>query len=198
MKVIFLDHDGVICLQNNWGNRHKKEIKWVKDNPDKDLKEENPVEIRFDNFDEKAVSVLNQILEKSGAEIVVSSDWKRWASVDELGEYYSNHGIIKKPIDATKLSKDMAYPTHEEFKFWDRNQSLEQERHFEILEWLERHPEVTHWVAVDDLNMAIHIDTYHGPDEREWGLSNFVWTPRMDEGIKQSGIKKKILDFLKD
>jgi hypothetical protein len=24
MKVIFLDHDGVICLQNNWGSRHKK------------------------------------------------------------------------------------------------------------------------------------------------------------------------------
>jgi hypothetical protein len=23
MKVIFLDHDGVICLSNNWGNRFK-------------------------------------------------------------------------------------------------------------------------------------------------------------------------------
>ncbi len=30
MKVIFLDHDGVICLSNNWGGRTKKWAKWEK------------------------------------------------------------------------------------------------------------------------------------------------------------------------
>jgi len=30
------------------------------------------------------------------------------------------------------------------------------------------------------------------------GLTNFVLTPRSREGIKQSGIKEKILKFLKD
>jgi hypothetical protein len=29
------------------------------------------------------------------------------------------------------------------------------------------------------------------------GLSNFVHTPRSNEGIKQSGIKQKIIKFLK-
>ncbi len=28
MKVIFLDHDGVICLSSEWGNRFKKQDKW--------------------------------------------------------------------------------------------------------------------------------------------------------------------------
>jgi hypothetical protein len=32
--------------------------------------------------------------------------------------------------------------------------------------------------------------------EHEWGLDNFVWTSRINEGIKQVGIKDKILNFL--
>ena len=28
MKVIFLDHDGVICLSSEWGGRYKKQEKW--------------------------------------------------------------------------------------------------------------------------------------------------------------------------
>ena len=29
MKVIFLDHDGVICLPQQWGGRHKKRKKRI-------------------------------------------------------------------------------------------------------------------------------------------------------------------------
>jgi hypothetical protein len=31
-----------------------------------------------------------------------------------------------------------------------------------------------------------------------WAIDNFVLTPRRNEGIKQSGVKDKILKFLKD
>jgi len=31
-----------------------------------------------------------------------------------------------------------------------------------------------------------------------WAIDNFVLTPKSSEGIKQSGIKEKILNFLKD
>ena len=78
MKVIFLDHDGVICLHDNWGTRLKKQKEWGKRRLSMGPLE-IPLEYRFDNFDKKAVEVLNSILEKTGAEIVVSSDWKRWA-----------------------------------------------------------------------------------------------------------------------
>ena len=80
MKVIFLDHDGVICLSTEWGGRFKKQKKWG----GRKLSMTNgevPLEFRFDNFNKKAVKVLNEILEETGAEIVVSSDWKRWANV---------------------------------------------------------------------------------------------------------------------
>jgi hypothetical protein len=71
----------------------------------------------------------------------------------------------------------------------------------EIGHWLENHPEVTHWVAVDDLNMSAEfLSKYFSKDESDEnpGLSNFVLTPRSREGIKQSGVKEKILKFLTD
>jgi hypothetical protein len=69
---------------------------------------------------------------------------------------------------------------------------LEHSRTVEIKEWLHDHPEVTHWVAVDDLNMG-----KDGSSWKLWGLDNFVHCKRPhNEGIKQSGIKEKILKFL--
>jgi hypothetical protein len=205
MKIIFLDNDGVICLSNNWGGRFKKFKEYQKENPTIEFVNDKsiPVEYRFDNFDTKAIKVLNEILEITGAEIVVSSDWKKHATLEELGDYYESKGIIKRPIAVTDLFAakatewDASGFISKEFPWW-RYDQLEQERHFEILHWLKEHPEVTHWVAVDDLNMGKEIHTRYGDETREWGLTNFVWTPREDEGIKQSGIKEKIIKFLND
>lgn len=203
MKIIFLDNDGVICLSNNWGNRFKKFKEYQRENPHIEFANDKsiPVEYRFDNFDEKAVKVLNEVLQETGAEIVVSSDWKKHATLEELGDYYESKGIIKRPIAVTDLFAvkadewDKSGFMPKDFPWW-RYDQLEQERHFEILHWLKEHPEVTHWVAVDDLNMGKEIHTRYGDETRDWGLSNFVWTPREDEGIKQSGVKEKILKFL--
>jgi hypothetical protein len=94
MKVIFLDHDGVICLSNNWGGRTKKWAKYRSANPESDKEIKNaPVSVRFDDFDKKAIKILNEIIEETGCEIVVSSDWKLHATLDELGDYYEIHGI---------------------------------------------------------------------------------------------------------
>ena len=203
MKVIFLDNDGVICLSNNWGSRYKKWDKWGGKKLSMTMRD-IPIEHRFDNFDPKAVKVLNEILEQTGAEIVVSSDWKKHATVEELGDYYELQGIAKRPIAATELFhytnwlEEGFVLDHDNFP-WKREESLEQERHFEIKRWLRDHPGVTHWVAVDDLHMGIQVEnSWRGPYERSWGLQNFVWTPRSSEGIKQSGVKEKILKHLVD
>jgi hypothetical protein len=197
MKVIFLDHDGVICLSSEWGTRHKKQEKARRKLSQSIMS--LPVLSRYDDFNKEAVKVLNEILEETGAEIVVSSDWKRWADVKEMGEYYLSQGIIKKPIGFTPycsdLQRESRIPDYDNFK-WTRSDALEQERHFEILDWLSRHPEVTHWVAVDDLFMGIHVEhSGYGPYDREWGLQNFVWTPYQDEGIKAHGTKEIIMNF---
>ena len=194
MKVIFLDHDGVICLSSNWGGRSKKWAKYRSENPESSTDRMHaPVSVRFDNFDEKAVQILNKILEETGAEIVVSSDWKGWANVEEMGEYYESQGIIRKPIALTRNLGDCTWENEEkESWFWNPRWDLEMTRVVEIRQYLHDHPEITHWVAVDDLNMG-----KNGEPWKNWGLDNFVLTPRSNEGIKQSGIKEKILKHLK-
>jgi hypothetical protein len=183
MKVLFLDNDGVICLSNNWGSRFKKQKKGGF------LKADNqsmPVDLRFDNFDQKAIKILNRVLEKTDAEIVVSSDWKRWATLEEIGDYYQSKGIIKRPIGMTKFFNELNFDLLKQIS-WSKEWRLEQERHFEILDWLSKHPEVQKWVAVDDLDMSVNGD---------WGLTNFVLTPRSNEGIKQNGVSDKLIKFL--
>jgi hypothetical protein len=43
---------------------------------------------------------------------------------------------------------------------------------------------------------APYTDPDWGDMDRDWGLSNFVLTPKSREGIKQSGVKESILKFL--
>lgn len=192
MKVIFLDHDGVICLSNNWGGRIKKWAKYRSANPDSDKEIKNaPVSVRFDDFDKKAIKILNEIIEETECEIVISSDWKLHATLDELGDYYELHNISKRPIDLTpNIGK---CTVHGNLFIWSPRWDLEQTRTIEIRQYLHDHPEVTHWVSVDDLNMG-----KIGEDWKDvWAIDNFVLTPKSNEGIKQLGIKDKILKFLK-
>lgn len=186
MKVIFLDHDGVICLGSEFGSRFKKQKKSVAEVvADNNI----PVQDKFDNFNAKAIKVLNKILEETGAEIVVSSDWRIWATLEELGEFYELQGIIKKPIAFTPRLKDFAPDTSGLFnwKGW-----FERIRILEIKEYLKNN-EVDSWVAIDDMDMSLMLFE-DGSDNN--GLLNFVHTPRLYEGIKQSGVKEKIINFL--
>lgn len=196
MKVIFLDNDGVICLANNWGGRMKKQKIWGGRKLSM-TNREIPLQYRFDDFDKKAVQVLNEILNETGAEIVVSSDWRYHASLEELGEYYKLQGIIKAPISTTSNLAEIEPDMWKTLRF---RADLELERSIEILHWLGEHPEVTNWVAIDDLNMSVDYLSHHfvsknGLDEKP-GLTNFVLTSSDFEGIKQSGLKEEILKFL--
>lgn len=181
-KVLFLDHDGVICLGNNFGSRYKKQRKVYNKNNPRPLQSELPYNLRFDNFDKKAVKVLNSIIKETDCEVVVSSDWRYHCTLEEMGLYYKEQGIIKPPIGFTEKLKDFD-PSIWQKKFrWYAK--LEEERSLEIKHWLSKNPDVNSWVAVDDLNMSNF-------------LSNFVFTPKYLEGVKQSGVKDKVLSFLK-
>ncbi len=175
MKIIFLDNDGVVCLSTEWGKRYKKN--------------EGLAQI-FDPLNKKAIEVLNEIIRETDAELVVSSDWKYHATLEQLGQWYELHGLFKRPIDTTSVSHTEA---PKDFP-WHRSVDLEQTRYLEITKWLTEHPEVTHWVAIDDMDLGERFVD----NNFSWGLKNFVRTPRPNEGLKQSGVKEKVLKFLKD
>jgi hypothetical protein len=153
-KILFLDHDGVICLYDNWGSRLKSGKK-------------------FDDFDKKAIKVLNQIIEKTDCEIVVSSDWRYHGTLEELQQLYRDWGISKVPISVTLISP------------FQSTSILERARASEIKQWVDDNlTEDDRWAAVDDLDISYYIS------------DNFIRTPRPWEGIKQTGIKNKIIRIL--
>jgi hypothetical protein len=123
----------------------------------------------FSDFDPNAVTILNSILDTTGCEIVVSSDWKRGVTVDYMSEFYQQQGVKKSPIDFTDWLPD--YPTYH------------QQRATEINAWLDLHPKITHWAAVDDLYMGT------------W-LTNFVWAKNVHQGLTDLEVKQQILNYL--
>jgi hypothetical protein len=185
MKILFLDFDGVICLSSEWGSRYNKK--------GHHSNHEN-VHMRFDNFNKKGLVVLNSIIDETDCEIVVSSDWKNWADIHDFGQLFDYWGIKKKPIGVTEsYNSDM--DTFDVTKI-DPNEILEYERCCEIKHWLRQHPLVSHWVAVDDLDLGVTRKWFEEGYENEWGLTNFVHTPKENEGLKQCGVKTKIVNML--
>lgn len=150
MKILFLDHQGVIYLE--------KAI-WPVGKP-----------ILLD-FDQGAVSILNEIIREVDCEIVVSSDWKTWVDLPTMKSFYIKQGIIKPPI---------GYTTTTNIKDLDDIAYL---RAKEISGWLDSADNITSWVAIDDLDMRKH-------------LSNFVWIEDAEKGILAEGIKKSVVDHL--
>ena len=184
MKILFLDNDGVICLSSQWGSRGKKRKKFLDDSVRYNSELDMPVEVRFDDFDKGAIEVLNRILEQTGAEIVVSSDWRLYGTLEELGDYYLSQGLIKRPIGFTPIIDEFDDSISQLLRW---RGSTAKARSLEIKRWLEDN-KVEKWVAVDDLDMS---NEYLQP-----GLDNFVLTPKSSEGIKQTGVYEKILKFL--
>jgi hypothetical protein len=195
MKVLFLDHDGVICLQKQWGTRFSKQDKYnlVKSiwgvSTDVAVKDMNLYD-RFDNFDTECIDMLNQLILETDCQIVVSSDWRLLANVDEMGDYYESQGIIRRPIGFTYVA------SFEDLKYHSRTYEREEVRSHEILQWLSEHPEVTQWVAIDDLDMRKQVEDYSGKWDRDWGLTNFVWTNTFGEGIAEEGKLQETLKYL--
>jgi hypothetical protein len=168
MKVLFLDHDGVMCTANEFGSRHKKRKKLGLSNiiPINYIK----TTIDFDDFNIKCVVVLNEIISVTNCKIVITSDWRNYADINLLTEIYKEQGIIEAPYDVTRI-----------VDFMSDHDTLESNRVYEIQRYLADHPEITSYCVVDDLLMNI---------------PNFVYCGYINEGIKQSGIKDKIIKIL--
>jgi hypothetical protein len=130
-------------------------------------------------FDEKCVRVFNQIIEKLVAAghkpvIVVSSDWKTRYSIDQLNQIFEWNKVNGVVADVT--------PTFWKVKYFSLQQ-LEVCRADEIKEYVLDH-NIRRYLAIDDLDLS------------PWIPDNFVRTPSSLEGIKQSGVKDKILKKL--
>lgn len=157
MRIIFLDLDGVMCTNSCSGKG--KDNKW-----------------ETEMFDHKCVGVLNFILQETGAEIIISSDWRHTHTLQDMREIFCHNNVIKGPIGFTPSSKTYTA------------MNLEGGRVDEIKFWLQLHAwkNDIKWVAVDDMNMG------------EGLFGHFAWCPNTNEGIKRLGVKETIIKVLND
>jgi len=127
-------------------------------------------------FDEKCVKVFNSILDNvSGVTVILSSDWKHHYSIAQMNEIFKWNAVNTIVSDTTGSSWGVMFTSI---------QQLEECRAYEINKYVAEH-NLTNWIAIDDLDLSTWISPEH-----------FVRTPRVSEGIKQCGIKDKILNLL--
>lgn len=127
-------------------------------------------------FDEKCVKIFNEVLEKfDDLIIILSSDWKLHYTTPEMNDIFKWNGV--KAVVSGKTPSSWGV----EFKSL---QQLEQCRAHEIKKYVENH-NVQYYVAIDDLDLAPWL-----PE------GSFIRTPRANEGLKQSGIKEKLITTL--
>lgn len=84
MKVIFLDHDGVLC-------------------GDKEYKEWELTGGEFPPFNCTVVEMLNEIVILTGAKIVCSSDWRKYLTVHKMRKLYKEQGLVGELIGFTRI-----------------------------------------------------------------------------------------------
>lgn len=170
MKVIFVDIDGPLA----WGTLNEDKVQinselklpypWVKEECD----------------------ALTQIINSTGAKVVISSDWKKHYSLQELGQIFEFYGIPNVIIDKTSTRKAKLSSISE----WDRA--------IQIMDWVREHnTEIKSWIALDDIPVA----KYFGDQTEEYPYitkENHIW---LDGECSQPDARlcqnvKKIIEFL--
>jgi len=92
-KIIFLDIDGVLATHLQFMmNRTKFRKKYP---------EANTLRIPYP-FDEGCVKIFNEIIEETGADIVLTSDWKLHWDLDEIDKIFKYNQVVKSPFTFTE------------------------------------------------------------------------------------------------
>ncbi|MDR1792375.1 MAG: hypothetical protein LBR36_02885 [Bacteroidales bacterium] len=157
-KVIFLDIDGVLQpFSSRERFEHVNNMQptydelWNKFGVDYSVYDKYDVAAVVYDWDKEAVAELKRILETTGASIVISSDWRQRKTIDILTNFFRIYGLADYIYDYTP---DLDYGTIKKFKQTEEYSKYHEWRSIEIAEYLKAHPQITKWVAIDDLNLA--------------------------------------------
>jgi len=156
MKIIFLDIDGVICNREQWRTRIKVDGEILC------------------HFDPKAVGLLNELTDGTGAKFVLSSTW-RMHPIETLKKHFKNEFVSGEIIGVT--------PRHSGLNVWRGN---------EIQDWLDKNKElnVESFVILDD-----DIDMEHLRPRLVHTMTHDETTGEWVEGLTEKHVAKA-LDLL--
>merc|ERR1712039_690987 len=105
--------------------------------------------VRESDFAVSALGNLRSIVQQTGATIVLSSEWRRTESLkSSIGAVLRSHEVpVVRDVTPIFHAKAELQEVHPVLAWCER-------RAREIGKWLKDHPEVTAWVALDDLDFA--------------------------------------------
>lgn len=124
-------------------------------------------------FDADCVKIFNEIIEETDADIVLTSDWKHHWDLDEIDKIFKYNQVVKSPFTFTE----------NDIRSFG---NITLNRAWEIDLYIKAN-NVDNFVVIDDL----WVDKY-----MKFSEDRIVRT-KDSEGLKQSGIKEKILKYLK-
>lgn len=124
-SIVFLDFDGPLCVWGKSTNKHEQCPNKTKFNVDNMIKipedfTRGPYGSRLFTrrtahpLWEGPVKALNKILTQTDSDIVISSTWREFFSLDQLKFIMNHFGIIQNPFDITPVR----YFREDEIKEW--------------------------------------------------------------------------------
>lgn len=124
MKIIFLDIDGVLNHEAFYKERFEKRY------------EEGAMAYPYSEIDPKSVEFLNDLVEKTGAKIVISSTW-RHSGLEYCKDALVFHGFKGEIIDITPNSRcGMCLRGNEILDWIKKNEELIGEPYYNFTEYV--------------------------------------------------------------
>lgn len=145
-KVIFVDIDGPLSYDLCYGK----------------IKVTDSLNLPY-QWDQEECDALAEIIRRTDAKVVISSDWKKYFSKEQLGQFFEFYGIPNTIIGVThdqkaKLSSDRTY-----------------DRAKQIADWVNDHvDEIETWVAIDDMEIGSKFEDMT-EDYPHITKNNHVW-----------------------
>jgi hypothetical protein len=161
-KILFLDIDGV--LQPYGSDERFEHIKETEEFYSRlyeeigfDLSGYNPYDVMavYYDWDKDAVAELKRILDTTGAKIVISSAW-RDKTIYRMMDLCKIHNLDDYIIDATP-DNDTRRQLFEDPKY----KEIHSYRALEIIIYLDEHPDIKNYVAIDDINLTKELGEEH-------------------------------------
>jgi len=169
-KIVFLDIDGVLQMVSSQKRfdhiNYREPEKGDMPNLYKGLERKFKIDFtKYDQYDvaavfydwhETSVELLKLTLSATGAQIVLSSDWRN-EGFERMKDFFTIHGLENYFVDITgfedKIDPTFVKKIKKKYAEEMGKDAYISYRSIEILEWLNRNPDVKKWVAIDDMEL---------------------------------------------
>lgn len=148
-KVIFLDVDGVLrplhSRQDAFQHARTIDIGGAR----VPLLGNSEAKAGID-FWPSAMRAVRTVIQRTGARLVLSSDWRKqdvlMEGIAHALDEYRMPPLYDSTPDLDQASPGVIKALHSSFR---------EKRCKEIRKWVSKHPKVTHWVAIDDVDLSL-------------------------------------------